>query len=104
MLERELRRLRPPNGEGRPSRAGACLRALEHDPMRRHSAFGAAGHHDANLLGAFRRQMIAEQQAEGQAGIPAAEIIDQPIAFGLSQHRHHTVRIDPARVDRGFEA
>ena len=73
---------------GAPDRQRRALPAvavlpLEHDPMRRHTAFGSARHHKTELGGFLVRQELLEQLAQTQSCKAPAEIVHQPVAFGL---------------------
>src|SRR5260370_15241826 len=74
--------------------------ALEHDPMRRHGAFGTARHHETDLGGLLARQETLEQQAHEQIRKAAAEIIDQAVAFGLLKNGNDAFWIDPPGGNR----
>jgi hypothetical protein len=96
-------------GVGAPNRQRRALPAvailpLEHDPMRRHAAFGSARHHKTELGSFLVRQESLEQLAQTQSGKASAEIVHQPVAFGLCQHSDHAPRVDPARGNRRFDA
>ena len=103
MLERQRRRMGAADGQ-RGRSPPAPSRAFEHDPMRRHGAFGAAGHHEADLgrvsAGRWRRNSSVKRQRR----IAAAEIVDQAVALGLAEHRDDALRIDPAGGDRRLDA
>ncbi len=96
-------------GVGAPDRQRRALPAvvvlpLEHDPMRRHAAFGSARHHKTELGGFLVRQESLEQLAQTQSSKAPAEIVHQPVAFGLCQHSDHALRVDPARGNRRLDA
>src|SRR6266851_9340168 len=103
LLERQRRRMGAADGE---RRALAALGggALEHQPMRRHAALGAAGHHQANSPGVARRQVALEQQAQGKRGVSAREIVCEAVALGLGEHREHALGVDAPRCNGGLDA
>jgi hypothetical protein len=83
--------------------AGVGVAALEYDPMRRHGAFRAARHNEADPGGLFARQKTPEQEAKLQVRKAAAEIVDQAIAFGLAEHADHARGIDPSGGNRRLD-
>ncbi len=82
---------------------GVPVHALEDNPMRRHGAFGAARHHQADFGGLIVRHESPEQQGELQVRKAAAEIVDQAVAFGLAEHGNHAAGIDPAGGNRRLD-
>lgn len=102
LLERQRRRMRPPDRE-RGRSPTLALPALEHDPVRRHAAFGAARHDKTNGVRGLGRQMTAEQQIQMRGGKAAAEVVDQPIAFGLAEHGDDAGWNDTTIGNRGFD-
>ena len=98
---RDARPATPPYARAR-SRAPALLRlpfaSLEHRPVRRHRAFGAARHHEADLRGLLRRHEAREEMRQRHGGEATAEIIDAAIALGLAEHRDDAARIDLAAL------
>ncbi len=108
MLERQGWRMCTADGERRACPPATCargsLRAFEHDPMRRHAAFGAARHHEADLRDLLIRQEALEKQLQRQRGVAAAEVVDETVALGFREHGEHAFRIDPARGDGRLDA
>ena len=64
LLGPERRRMRAADGERGP--LPASLGALEHGPVRRHRALGAAGHHEADVLRA-RAEVLLQHQRRARA-------------------------------------
>ena len=80
-----------------------ALDPLENRPMRRHAAFGAARHHEANLIRLILRDMAREELAERERRVTAGEIVDAAIAFGLSENGDDGAGIDSACVHGRFD-
>ena len=93
-----------PTDRQRRARRASVFGAFEHRPMRRHAAFGAARHDQADLVGHRFRQMALEQQAQCQAGIAPREIVHQPISLGLAENCDHPVRVETAGGNQRFDA
>ena len=79
-----------PNASAGPS-AAVTFGTLEHGPVRRHAALGAAGHHQADFRRVVRGKMPLEHQAERERRIAAREVVDQAVALGLAEHRDHAL-------------
>ncbi len=77
-----------------------AFKALEDRPMRRHAAFGAARHHEADLLGLFLRHVSHEELTERQRRVTAGEIVDAAVTLGLAENGNDRRRIDRSCLDR----
>jgi hypothetical protein len=72
--------------------------------VRGHAAFSAARHHEADGVGIGSRQITSEQRVARGRGKAPAEIVDEPVAFGLSENRDDAFRINATRIDCSLNA
>ncbi len=61
--------------------------ALEHGPMGRHAALGAARHHQADFRRLVRAEMALEHQLQRERRVAARVVVDEAVALGLAEHR-----------------
>ena len=78
--------------------------ALEHHPMRRHAALGAAGHDEADRGASLGRQMAAKQQVSAERAKPRVKSLTRPLPSVLPSTAMTPLRIDPARGDGRLDA
>ena len=95
MLGRQRRRVGAADGERR-SLAGVARRALEHDPVRRHAAFGAARHHEADRRRIGLGKVALEQQFSVSVAKPRLKSLTRPLPSVFAENGDHALRIDPA--------